>query len=146
MKEGFNGQQLIRMPEAMLGLLDEEELLKTLCIHAIGYFPYASHHFISRPRGMEDAAGQYLLHYCVEGEGWCEIRGQRYGVKPSQFFIFPVDEPHSYGSAEGSKWTVYWVRGLPGAGNHQGGHHLAHRVPAGPLRGDVQHPGQGIQP
>lgn len=110
MKEGFNGQQLIRMPEAMLNLLDEEELLKTLCIHAIGYFPYASHHFISRPRGMEDAAGQYLLHYCVEGEGWCEIRGQRYGVKPSQFFIFPVDEPHSYGSAEGSKWTVYWVR------------------------------------
>ena len=110
MKEGFNGQQLIRMPQELQGVQEREALLSSLCIHAIGYFPYASHHLISRPTGMEDAAGQYLLNYCIEGEGWCEIGGRRMPVRANQFFIFPMDAPHSYGSAEGCKWTVYWVR------------------------------------
>jgi hypothetical protein len=51
MIEGFNGQQLLRMPEAIYGELEKEEILKTLCIYAIGYFPFASHHYINRPIG-----------------------------------------------------------------------------------------------
>ena len=75
MKEGFNGQQLLRIPQSLEELVESEEILKTLCIRAIGYFPYASHHFISRPNGIEGADGQYLLQYCVEGRGWCELGG-----------------------------------------------------------------------
>ena len=37
------------------------------------------------------------MHYEPNG-GW------------NQFFIFPMDKPHSYGSSNGRKWTVYWVR------------------------------------
>lgn len=110
MKEGFNGQQLIRMPESMYGILEKDNILAALCIYAIGYFPFASHHLIERPHGMNGAHGQYLLHYCVEGEGWCELEGNRYTVTANQFFIFPMDKPHCYGSANGGKWTVYWVR------------------------------------
>ena len=110
MKEGFNGQQLLRLPEDMYGMLGQEGILTALCIYAIGYFPFASHHLIERPRGMEGAYGQYILHYCVDGEGWCELEGERYTVIANQFFIFPVDKPHSYGSSNGGKWTVYWVR------------------------------------
>lgn len=110
MKEGFNGQQLIRMPESMKGMLGQEEILSALCIYAIGYFPYAANHYIKRPHGMKGAEGQYLLNYIVEGEGWCEIEGKRYDVKANQFFIFPMNKPHAYGSVQGKKWTVYWVR------------------------------------
>ena len=110
MKEGFNGQQLIRMPQSLYNALRGEDLLMSLCIYAIGYFPHASHHLINRPGGMEGARGQYLLNYCVEGKGWCQLGGRRFPVSANQFFIFPMDTPHSYGSAEGSKWTVYWVR------------------------------------
>ena len=110
MIEGFNGQQLLRMPEAIYGELEKEEILKTLCIYAIGYFPFASHHYINRPIGMEGAYGQYTLIFCVEGEGWFELEGRRYEVTANQFFIFPMDKPHSYGSLENSRWTIYWVQ------------------------------------
>ncbi len=110
MIEGFNGQQLLRIPPSMEKLVEGEEILKALCITAIGYFPYASHHLIRRPRGIEGANGQYLLQYCIEGKGWCELEGRRHEVTANQFFIFPADRPHSYGSEDNETWTVYWVR------------------------------------
>lgn len=110
MKEGFNGQQLLRIPEDIADQVGGDDFLMSLCIYAIGYFPYASHHYINRPNGMEGAKGQYLLKYCIEGSGWCEFEGKRYPVEANQFFILPMDKPHSYGSEDGKKWTVYWVR------------------------------------
>lgn len=110
MKEGFKGEQLLRIPLEMKNTLETEELLSVLHINAIGYFPKVNHHIIKRPHGMEGAKGQYLLNYCVEGEGWCELEGMRFSVKAGQFFIFPMDKPHSYGSQDNKKWTVYWVR------------------------------------
>lgn len=110
MIEGFNGQQLLRMPKTIYGNLEQEEILKVLCIYAIGYFPFASHHYIDRPIGMEGAHGQYTLIFCVEGEGWFELEGRRYEVTANQFFIFPMDKPHSYGSSENNRWTIYWVQ------------------------------------
>ncbi len=110
MKEGFNGQQLKRMPEHLYEQIGSDNMLMALCIYAIGYFPFASHHYINRPNGMEGTKGQYLLKYCIEGNGWYEIEGKHYSVVSNQFFILPMDKPHSYGSEDGKKWTVYWIR------------------------------------
>ena len=98
------------MPENLYGQIGNDDMLMALCIYAIGYFPFAAYHYINRPNGMEGANGQYLLKYCVEGEGWVELGGTRYPVSANQFFIIPMDKPHSYGSAGNKKWTVYWVR------------------------------------
>ena len=42
------------------------------------------------------------------GANWGGVH--RYEVAANQFFIFPADKPHSYGSEENGTWTVYWVR------------------------------------
>ncbi len=110
MKEGFNGQQLLRMPEDIYGKLEQEEVLKELCIYAIGYFPFASHHYIDRPDGMEGARGQFTLLFCVEGEGWFRLEDKYYAVSANQFFILPMDRKHSYGSLKDGRWTIYWVQ------------------------------------
>ena len=110
MKEGFKGEQLLRVRLQMTETMARDELLSALHINAIGYFPMVRRHEIHRPHGMEGARGQFLLNYCVEGEGWCETDGQRHSVRAGQFFIYSMDKPHSYGSHVGKGWTVYWVR------------------------------------
>ena len=110
MKDGFKGEQLLRVHLQMTENMERDELLSALHVNAIGYFPMVKHHDIYRPHGMEGARGQFLLNYCVEGEGWCEIDGQHHTVKAGQFFIYSMDKPHAYGSHVSQGWTVYWVR------------------------------------
>lgn len=45
----------------------------------------------------------------MEGSGWFCIDDERHEVQANQFFILPKYRRHSYGSAEGQPWTIYWI-------------------------------------
>lgn len=105
MKEGFQGERQLVLPEMVVHLMEEDRLLSALHITDIGYYPSASYHEIHRQQGV----GQYVFIYCVKGYGWYEIEGRHYDIQPNQYFIIPVGTPHNYGAAKEAPWTIYWI-------------------------------------
>ncbi len=105
-KEGFKGERSIVLPPFVIQELQKETLSKELYITDIGYYPVAKYHFRER---KQDEARQYVLIYCVEGQGWFKIYNQKFHVKHSQFFILPKGKAHSYGSNSVNPWTIYWL-------------------------------------
>ncbi|MDD4991218.1 MAG: AraC family transcriptional regulator [Paludibacter sp.] len=105
-KEGFKGERSIIVPASIVQDLKSDSFGKDLHITHIGYYPQAYFHF--RERKKEEVS-QFILIYCIDGEGWFEINGKRELVKPHQFFILPKGKAHKYGSNRSKPWTIYWM-------------------------------------
>lgn len=106
LKHGFKGERSIILPPFVVNELRTETLTKELFITDIGYYPQARFHFRER---TEKQAAQYILIYCVEGEGWFSIGQQKHTVRQFQFFILPKGQAHAYGSNADHPWTIYWL-------------------------------------
>ena len=104
-KDGFQGEQVVVLPPAIVELEEQDNFCQGLFITDIGYYPKAEHHHRIREKGV----GQYVLIYCVDGSGFYVVDGKRHEVKKNQYFILPIGKPHEYGSTEGHFWTVYWL-------------------------------------
>lgn len=105
-KEGFKGERSIIVPASIVQDLKTDSFGKDLHITHIGYYPQAYFHF--RERKKEEVS-QFILIYCIDGEGWFEINGKKELVKPHQFFILPKGKAHKYGSNRLKPWTIYWM-------------------------------------
>ncbi|MEI7501999.1 MAG: AraC family transcriptional regulator [Paludibacter sp.] len=105
-KSGFMGERAIVLPAPIIDEFKNSELGSLLHITDIGFYPKASFHF--RKRTKEEAI-QYILMYCVEGEGWFEIDNQVQKVTANQVFVLPKSKVHSYGSNSKHPWTIYWI-------------------------------------
>ena len=105
-KSGFTGERAIVLPGPIVDEYKSTDLGSLLHITDIGFYPKASFHF--RKRTKEEAS-QYILMYCVEGEGWFEINNQIQKVMAHQVFILPKAETHCYGSNSKNPWTIYWI-------------------------------------
>jgi len=106
LKHGFKGERSIILPPFVVEELKVEMLSKELYITDLGYYPQAKFHF--RERTSKQSL-QYILIYCVEGEGWFTLKNHKHIVKQFQFFILPKGEAHSYGSNGEKPWTIYWL-------------------------------------
>ena len=106
LKDGFKGERSIILPPFVVEELRKETLSKELFITDIGYYPRAKFHF--RERTAKEAR-QYILIYCVEGEGWLSLNNQKHIVRQFQFLILPKGTAHSYGSNADDPWTIYWL-------------------------------------
>jgi AraC family transcriptional regulator, arabinose operon regulatory protein len=104
-KEGFIGQRSYIMPNEMLSKVAQHPLLEMLHLTDIGYYPNAKFHQRERSNGCE----QHIFIYCVTGEGWFEIDGQKYDVLPNYFFIIPAHKSHKYGANLENPWSIYWA-------------------------------------
>jgi len=104
-KEGFSGERAIVLPRMMIEMQQQDPLVSSLYITDIGYYPLALHHYRERREGI----GEYVLIYCVDGEGWAEVAGKRLEIHRNQYLILPASVPHAYGSNEQYPWTIYWV-------------------------------------
>ena len=102
-KDGFQGQQSVVLPPMVVEIAEKDELVSSLFVTDIGYYPNATNHY----RERKLAINQYILIYCVDGSGWYKLKGKEYQVVKNQFFILPAGEPHIYGANE--SWTIYWV-------------------------------------
>jgi len=106
LKHGFKGERSIILPPFVVEELKVEMLSKELYITDLGYYPQAKFHF--RERTSKESM-QYILIYCVEGEGWFILHNHKHIVKQFQFFILPKGHAHSYGSNADNPWTIYWL-------------------------------------
>ena len=90
-KEGFKGERAIVLPAFLIEELKQDPLGSELYITDIGYYPHACFHY--RKRNTEEAT-EFILIYCMEGEGWFELDKHRYVVTANQFFILPKHQAH----------------------------------------------------
>lgn len=104
-KNGFQGERSLVMPEMILDLAESDPVLRTLHITDIGYYPHATYHY----RERTESINQCVLIYCVKGSGHYSIDGKQYKVKANQYFIVPANTPHAYASNNGDPWTIYWI-------------------------------------
>ncbi len=104
-KEGFKGERAVTLSPNMIDMEENDPLTSSLYITDIGYYPKAEHHH----RIREKAIDQYVLIYCVDGNGFYVINKKRYDVKKNQYFILPAYKPHEYGAHEDGQWTIYWM-------------------------------------
>ena len=106
LREGFKGERCIVLPPFVIDEIKNENLSRELYITDIGYFPQAKFHFCERTK---EEAEQFVLIYCVKGNGWFLLDGDRQIVEANQFFILPKGHTHSYGSSSKNPWTIYWL-------------------------------------
>lgn len=105
MKEGFKGQRQVLLPQIAMQIIEHDKRLSLLHVTAIGYYPKAKYHKVTRPNGVE----QFILIYCTDGAGWYVSNGQRYEVSTNDVFILPPCCAHSYGADSHNPWTIYWI-------------------------------------
>ncbi|MDE7350212.1 MAG: AraC family transcriptional regulator [Muribaculaceae bacterium] len=104
-REGFSGQRSVVVPQLILDNKKTDPILSALHITAMGYYPKAENHF----RARESPISDFILIYCVDGDGWFEISGEHFKVPTNSFFILPAGFPHSYGASASHPWTIYWI-------------------------------------
>jgi len=104
-KEGFVGQRMIVLPPNIKRTLSENALIKSFYLTDIGYYPKASYHDRERRTG----ANEYILLYCVDGEGQVTMNHQVYHLIPNTFLIIPRQTAHRYKSSATHPWSIYWV-------------------------------------
>jgi AraC family transcriptional regulator of arabinose operon len=106
MKDGFRGQRSYSMPAPLLAQLLAHPLCQSLYPTDIGFYPAARSHKRARRAGSP----QYILLYCVHGEGWYQIGGaERQALKTNQWVILPAATAHRYGADDTTPWTIYWL-------------------------------------
>jgi len=104
-KEGFVGQKMIVLPPNIRKTFTGNPLLSAFYLTDIGFYPKASHHERERKTG----AHEYILLYCVDGEGEIHINHQYYRIKPNTFLIIPRETAHRYKSSATNPWSIYWA-------------------------------------
>jgi len=105
-KSGFMGERAIVLPTPIIDEFKNTDLGTLLYVTDIGFYPKANFHFRKRTK---EEANQYILMYCVEGEGWFETDNQIQKVSTNQVFVLPKAKAHSYGSKSKNPWTIYWI-------------------------------------
>ncbi|MDR0415450.1 MAG: AraC family transcriptional regulator [Prevotellaceae bacterium] len=105
LKDGFSGQRQVVVPPTIIRNMERHEIGKDLHITEIGFYPKATHHYRKRFNG----SAEHIFIYCTNGQGWFEANSVRQRITENQFFIIPMGVPHSYGAAENTPWTIYWI-------------------------------------
>lgn len=104
-KEGFIGQTMVVLSAEEKRKIANHPFFQNLFTDAIGYFPNAKHHNRSRKNGIDE----YILLYCLKGEGWIKINGKTITLTPNTGYIIPKNTPHKYGSSLKDAWSIYWI-------------------------------------
>ena len=104
-KEGFLGQRMIVLPPKVHEQVLKNPLTNRLYLTAVGFYPRASFHDRERKIGCP----QYIMLYCVEGNGTIRVGTQQFQLSPNHYFIIPRDAPHHYQSSRSDPWSIYWV-------------------------------------
>lgn len=105
MKDGFDGERALVLPQMIVRMMEDDPLCSALHITDIGYYPRAQHHF----RERKEPINQYVFIYCVDGAGRYRVHGNTFEVRANQYFILPAGVPHTYEADACNPWTIYWI-------------------------------------
>lgn len=104
-KESFQGQRVLALPDSLLDRLCADPAVGCLYVRKIGFFPKAKYHSVSKPQGCQ----YWLLIHCTDGRGWYEISGHKHIIPKNSFVILPAGVPYAFGSDNSDPWTIYWL-------------------------------------
>ena len=104
-KEGFVGQRMITLTPNIKKAILKNELINSMFVTAIGFYPNAIYHDRERKSG----SNEYILLYCIKGEGTIILRDKTTSLRPNTFFIIPKHVQHHYKSSIQDPWTILWV-------------------------------------
>lgn len=110
-KAGFIGEKMTVIPRGLLKEYSNSDINRDLFLTDIGYFPNALHHFRKRPKGCPE----YILIYCIEGNGTVGVDSEAFQLKPNSFLIIESQKSHYYFSDKAKPWSIFWVHF---SGNH----------------------------
>lgn len=106
MKESFENQRVVAVPDSMLARYALNPLVGNLYVRKIGFFPKAKYHSVAKP----DGCGYWLLIHCTDGRGWYETAGSKHIIAKNSFVILPAGMAYSFGTDNSDPWTIYWVQ------------------------------------
>jgi len=104
-EDGFPGQISFVIPERILTLVKDNPLIADLYITDIGYYPQARFHYRERTSGST----QFILIYCVDGQGEICLNETTHTLIADHFFVIPSGMSHAYRSDEQNPWSIYWI-------------------------------------
>jgi len=103
--DGFVGQRMIGIPKRILASIKKNNLINKLYMTDIGFFPHAKFHFRERKSGCK----QYILLYCLEGQGVINVMDNKIELKSNAFYIIPPEVKHAYYAIQNDPWSIYWI-------------------------------------
>jgi AraC-like DNA-binding protein len=104
-KEGFLGQKMIVLTPNIRKSIKNNPLINSFYLTAIGYYPNALGHDRERKSGSTE----FILLYCIDGEGFVEMDNKVYDLTANTFFIIPRNVSHRYFSSLRNPWSIYWM-------------------------------------
>lgn len=106
LKSGFSGEQAVILPTSIIEEFKASHIGNQLFITDIGFYPNAGNHFRQR---KADETNQFILIYCIDGDGWFRIDNITTKITANQAFILPKNKAHAYGCNIKRAWTIYWI-------------------------------------
>ena len=91
-------------PQDIIEKESQNEILGNLLLTWAGCYTKAYGHVVNN-RTLSD----YVIIYCVDGEGWLRLEGKQWIIKKGDIFVCPPHLPHSYGANNEIPWTKYWI-------------------------------------
>ncbi|MCM8710047.1 AraC family transcriptional regulator [Clostridium sp. SYSU_GA19001] len=91
-------------PESILERESKDIILSNILLTWAGCYIKAKGHIVNN-RLLKD----YVIVYCIDGQGWLELEHKRYSIKSGDLFVCPPGIIHSYGADEKEPWTKYWI-------------------------------------
>lgn len=104
-KDGFKDEKYIIIPTESFQEYAKHPMIKTLYLTDVGLFPNALNHYREREEGIDE----YILIYCLSGEGYIQVENKTYTIKEKNAFCIPRNVKHLYYSNEKNPWSILWV-------------------------------------
>ncbi|MDF2613045.1 MAG: helix-turn-helix protein [Clostridia bacterium] len=95
---------VIIIPDRIVQICQDHPILSQLMVTHCGFYYKANGHFIERS-GIPD----YILIYCVDGEGWVRLNSNISPMKKGDIVIIPANTPHAYGADTANPWSIHWI-------------------------------------
>ncbi len=103
--DGFKDERLIVLPTEAIADFSQHPLIKRLYLTDVGFFPAAANHYRERKEGIDE----YILIYCMKGEGIIELGREKYYLHENEAFCIPSRTGHVYYAVKDNPWTILWV-------------------------------------
>lgn len=97
--------QMTIIPKVITDIMQNDPLMATIHLTAIGSRFHAEDHHIERNQPIP----QHVLLYCYEGKGWYRINNKKHTLETGQSVILPANEPYSYASSKDNPWMLLWL-------------------------------------
>lgn len=103
--EGFASQRLLVLPKRERDIVESMPVCRDLHPTAIGSFPQTDRHKVVRKKPLNE----HVVMWCLGGEGWLDVDGERHIVPAGHLSVAPAGEPHAYGGHPERPWAIDWV-------------------------------------